>query len=103
MSWYFKVLKKYAVFSGRASQKEFWYFVLFNCIIILALSLVENTGNAFVFTPLYGLAVLLPSIGVAVRRLHDTGYSGWRLLVALIPFIGAIMLFINYLSAASYR
>ncbi len=69
-----------------------------NSIIIFGLSLAENTSDAFVLTPLYGLAVLLPSIGVAVRRLHDIGQSGWRLLIALIPLIGAIMLFINYVS-----
>ena len=98
MSWYFQVLKKYAVFSGRARRKEYWYFGLVNSIIIFGLILAENTSDAFVLTPLYGLAVLLPFIGVSVRRLHDTGLSGQRLFIGLIPLIGAIMLFINYVS-----
>ncbi len=95
MSWYLQVLKKYAVFSGRARRKEYWYFELFNTIIVFVLAFIEGfaTGNDYsVFAILYNLAVLLPSIGVSIRRLHDTGRSGWWILIGLIPLIGAIIL-----------
>ena len=99
MSWYLQVLKKYAVFSGRARRKEYWYFVLFNTIFSFVLSRIDNlTGTANVLQLLYSLAVLLPSLGVSIRRLHDTGRSGWWLFISLIPLIGAIILFIYMVS-----
>lgn len=101
MNWYFTVLKKYAVFSGRARRKEYWYFVLFNILVSIALVAVDYaTGNLNVETGLspleaiYSLAVLLPGLGVSVRRLHDTERSGWWLLIGLIPVIGAIVLLV---------
>ena len=105
MSWYLQVLKKYAVFRGRARRKEYWYFVLFNTIIITVLGLISiliGTGDsAGIFTVLswlYSLAVLLPSLGVSIRRLHDTGRSGWWLFIGLIPLIGTIILLIYMVS-----
>ncbi|MFC1893797.1 DUF805 domain-containing protein [Chloroflexota bacterium] len=101
MNWYLQVLKKYAVFSGRARRKEYWYFALFSLIISFVLGLIEGfaTGNDYsVLTSLYGLAVLLPSIGVSIRRLHDTGRSGWWVLIGFIPLIGGIILLIYFLS-----
>ncbi|QRG67199.1 DUF805 domain-containing protein [Brevibacillus choshinensis] len=95
MHWYFDVLKKYVAFSGRARRKEYWMFVLFSVIISLVLSLVENLiGIPQVLTSIYSLAVLLPSLGVLVRRLHDTGRSGWWFLLAFIPVIGTIILLV---------
>jgi uncharacterized membrane protein YhaH (DUF805 family) len=95
MSWYLQVLKKYAVFSGRARRKEYWYFTLFNLIIAFVLGLIDAlVGTYGVLGSLYSLAVLLPTIGVSVRRLHDTGHSGWWLFIGLIPLIGAIILLI---------
>jgi len=100
MNWYFQVLKKYAVFDGRARRKEYWYFVLFNAIIGFVLSLIEGLAGIApeidysVLSLIYSLAVLLPGIGVSIRRLHDTGRSGWWLFIGLIPFIGAIIIFI---------
>lgn len=103
MNWYLDVLKKYAVFSGRARRKEYWMFVLFNILAFIVLAIVDNlTGT---FNPLYGvgllgglysLAVLLPSIGVGVRRLHDTDRSGWWLLISVIPLIGGIILLVFF-------
>jgi uncharacterized membrane protein YhaH (DUF805 family) len=95
MNWYLAVLKKYAVFSGRARRKEYWLFVLFNLIITFVLGFVEGLagGPGFV-SILYSLAVFIPGIAVSVRRLHDTGRSGWWLLIGLIPLIGAIVLLV---------
>lgn len=97
---YLEVLKKYAVFSGRAQRKEYWMFFLCNLIIAFALGLIERIAgiatesNQSLLVILYGLAVLLPGLAVGVRRLHDTGRSGWWLLIALVPIIGTIVLLV---------
>ena len=84
MSWYLAVLKKYAEFSGRARRKEYQMFALFNFIILFVIGLVDTlAGSPGVLGMLYGLAVLIPSIAVSVRRLHDTDRSGWWFLIAL--------------------
>jgi uncharacterized membrane protein YhaH (DUF805 family) len=100
MSWYVKVLKKYAVFSGRARRKEYWMFFLFNFIFAVVLGIIDeitgitsNTGLS-VLSTIYGLAVLVPGLAVAVRRLHDTNRSGWWLFIALIPLAGVIVLLV---------
>lgn len=101
MSWYLAVLKKYAVFSGRARRKEFWYFTLFNVIVSIVLAAVDaaigtlNTDSGIgLLSGIYSLAVIIPSIAVSVRRLHDIGRSGWWVLIGLIPLVGAIVLLI---------
>ncbi len=95
MNWYLKVLKKYAVFSGRARRTEYWMFLLFNFIIAFVLGFVEGlAGGPGIVGMLYGLAVLIPGIAVAVRRLHDTDRSGWWLFINLIPLIGAIVILV---------
>lgn len=97
MNWYLDVLKKYAVFNGRARRKEYWMFFLFNIIIAVVLGIIEGiVGGPGVLGALYGLAVLLPSIGVSIRRLHDTDRSGWWLLIGLVPLIGAIVLLVFF-------
>lgn len=99
MNWYIHVLKNYAVFKGRARRQEYWYFFLINVIISIALSLIDSAmGNpgagegAGILGTIYSLAILVPSIAVGVRRLHDTGRSGWWMLLGLIPIIGALVL-----------
>ncbi|BEH72641.1 hypothetical protein EDWATA_01785 [Edwardsiella tarda ATCC 23685] len=100
MDWYLKVLKNYFVFSGRARRKEYWWFVLINCIISVVLAMVQNAlGWTFengegVLTIVYSLAVLIPSIAVLVRRLHDIGRTGWWVLIGLIPLIGWLVLLV---------
>lgn len=95
MNWYLEVLKKYADFNGRARRKEYWMFALFNFIVIVALLIVDGIlGTIGLLYGLYLLAVLLPSIGVTVRRLHDTGRSGWWILIGLVPFVGGIILLV---------
>jgi uncharacterized membrane protein YhaH (DUF805 family) len=97
MNWYIGVLQKYFDFSGRARRTEFWMFVLFNIIVSVVLYLIDNYVLGMpILASIYGLAVLLPFLGVSVRRLHDTGRSGWWLLIGLIPLIGAIILIIFY-------
>jgi uncharacterized membrane protein YhaH (DUF805 family) len=101
MKWYLDALKKYAVFSGRASRKEYWYFLLFNIIISVALAVVDGITGSFsadagmgLLGGVYTLAVLIPGLAAAVRRLHDTDRSGWWLLFAFVPFIGGIVLLV---------
>jgi uncharacterized membrane protein YhaH (DUF805 family) len=94
MSWYLEGLKKYADFNGRASRAEFWMFTLISLIISLFLFVIDRrimpgSGIQVLYT-LYSLAVLVPSLAVSVRRLHDTGRSGWWVLVNVIPILGQI-------------
>jgi uncharacterized membrane protein YhaH (DUF805 family) len=91
MHWYLDVLKKYAVFDGRASREEFWMYVLFTFIILVVLSLINHNG---LLMGIYSLATLLPSLGVEIRRLHDTNRTGWWLLINLIPAIGPLVIFV---------
>jgi uncharacterized membrane protein YhaH (DUF805 family) len=97
--WYMQVLKKYAVFSGRARRKEYWFFILWYVIISIGLAIIDSVaglhiGKAGVLQTLYALALLIPSLAVAVRRLHDIGRTGWWLLIGLIPLIGVIVLLV---------
>jgi uncharacterized membrane protein YhaH (DUF805 family) len=85
--------------SGRARRKEYWFFVLFNIIISIVLAVIDGVTGSFspeagmgLLGGIYTLAVLIPGIAVSVRRLHDTERSGWWLLIALVPLIGAIVL-----------
>lgn len=101
MEWYLQALKKYATFEGRARRKEFWFFVLFNFLAMLALSIIDAVTGAYseelgigLLSGLYALAVFIPSIAVTVRRLHDTDRSGWWILLSFIPLIGAIVLLV---------
>jgi len=101
MNWYLKVLKNYAVFSGRARRKEYWMFVLFNMIFSIVAVILDNIlGTAIegigygLFYILYCLAVLIPGLAVLVRRLHDSGKSGWFFFIVLVPIIGGIWLLV---------
>ncbi|MEW5805118.1 MAG: DUF805 domain-containing protein [Patescibacteria group bacterium] len=88
MNYYLSVLKKYAEFNGRARRAEYWYFVLFNAIIIFGLNLVETLfGGGGILSGIYQLAVIVPTIAVGVRRMHDVNKSGWFLLIPIYNFI----------------
>lgn len=95
---YLNVWRKYVVFDGRASRSEYWYFQLFNLLIGFAIGFVGvlllGDKATSTLSLLYSLAVLLPGLAVTVRRLHDTGRSGWWILISLIPFVGGIILLI---------
>jgi uncharacterized membrane protein YhaH (DUF805 family) len=101
MQWYLKVLRQYADFEGRARRTEYWMFALFHVIIVIVLEVLDNLlglafmqGTAGWLTLLYTLALLLPALGVSIRRLHDTGRSGWWVLIGLVPLVGAIVLIV---------
>lgn len=97
MDWYIAVVKKYAVFSGRARRAEFWYFTLFNVLIAIALTIADLEAiHIKVLTLVYMLAVAIPGLAVQVRRLHDTDRSGWWLFISLIPLIGSIILLVFF-------
>ena len=104
MEWYLHALKQYATFTGRASRKEYWYFVLFNILAAMALFIVGEviaTGLGGSLYTLYLLGTFLPSFAVSVRRLHDIGKSGWWLLVSLIPLVGTVVLLVLLATASA--
>jgi len=92
IDYYKTVLQKYAVFEGRARRSEYWYFVLVNFLISLVLSLIDGALGLMTFgiSTVYSLAVLVPTIAVAVRRMHDVGKSGWFVLIPIYNFILAV-------------
>ena len=101
MSWFVEALKKYAVFSGRSRRKEYWYFILFAAIISIVLSIIDGLIGAYdrtvgvgLLSSIFSLAVLIPSIAVTVRRLHDIDRTGWWVLISLVPLIGWIVLLV---------
>lgn len=95
IDWFVKCLKNYANFTGRARRKEFWFFTLVQFIILIIAQIIDSViGTEFVLYALIVLALLIPSLAVSVRRLHDLSKSGWWYLIALIPLIGAIILII---------
>lgn len=103
MHWYILALQKYFVLQGRSRRMEFWYFALFNLIITLVLSCVDYTIGTFdpvtavgFFGGIYSIFILIPSITVAVRRLHDVGLSGWMILLNIIPLVGWLVLLYFY-------
>jgi uncharacterized membrane protein YhaH (DUF805 family) len=90
------ITKHYFDFNGVTGRQAFWMFVLFNLVISIALSIVLGLVHLSSLSGLYSLAVLLPSLGIGVRRLHDIGKSGWWLLIALVPILGALYLIYLY-------
>jgi uncharacterized membrane protein YhaH (DUF805 family) len=101
MNWYLQAFKKYADFSGRARRREYWVFVLFNLIISVVLSVCDVVLGTYsaaasigILSGIYTLAVLIPGIAVTVRRLHDTGRSGWWIVIVLVPIVGWIVLLV---------
>ncbi len=104
MKWYLKVLKQYADFNGRARRKEYWMYALFTFIVFFATAsldillfggdLESDEPPMLIFTCIYLLGTIIPNLALSVRRLHDSGQSGWMFFVKIIPFIGGIWFFI---------
>jgi uncharacterized membrane protein YhaH (DUF805 family) len=103
-----RAFSKYATFKGRASQSEYWFFFLGNLVVIFSLLIlsatigVDSNGDQNASGTILGLALIawylvsiLPALGLLVRRLHDTGHSGWFYWIVLIPFVGAIILLVS--------
>ena len=86
------ILKNYVNFEGRATRAEFWWFFLFNFLLTFILGLLGKPGT--ILSSIWSLAILLPQLGLGVRRLHDIGKSGWYWLIALIPIVGWILVII---------
>ena len=97
MNEYVTALKNYAVFSGKATRKDFWMFVLVNFVISIAIGLLqlEMVSN------IYSLALIVPSLAIGARRLHDTNRTGWWQLIAIIPIIGWIVLLVFYIQPSA--
>jgi uncharacterized membrane protein YhaH (DUF805 family) len=100
MEWYVMAWKKFAQFEGRSRRKEYWMFALFNiliaCVFYVPGLIFRENALGLGLLALYGiysLASLIPSLAVAVRRLHDTGKSGWFLLLCFIPVINLVLLY----------
>jgi uncharacterized membrane protein YhaH (DUF805 family) len=94
-------LSKYATFAGRARRSEYWWFVLFNVIVSIVAAIIDGAAgtdlensSTGVVGGIVALALILPSLAVTARRLHDTGRSGWWILIGIIPLIGAIILIV---------
>jgi len=90
LNWYLQPWKKYAEFTGRAGRMEYWLFTLVN-IVVMNVFLHVHLG---IVSGIFAIASIIPGIAVAIRRLHDTNRSGWWILIALIPIIGAIILIV---------
>lgn len=94
MGWYMSVLKQYANFSGRARRKEYWMFSLFSWIAAVVVAVVGLAAMQSALSTLlvlvYFVATVVPTIAVAVRRMHDTGRSGFWLFFSFVPVVGGI-------------
>ncbi|HYN67677.1 MAG TPA: DUF805 domain-containing protein [Ornithinibacter sp.] len=95
------VFSKYATFSGRARRSEYWWWYLFVTLVFIVANVIDRAAGLTYGDATYaggwiasiaGLALLLPNLAVAVRRLHDTGRTGWWLLIGLVPLIGFVVL-----------
>lgn len=96
MEHFIGAFKKFADFTGRARRTEFWMYILFYFIFYVVLAVVDGILGSFALTGIFSLVMLIPSLSISARRLHDTGRSGWWQLLNLIPLIGAIVLIIFY-------
>lgn len=97
MHWFIKCLRLYGTDKGRARRSEYWYFVLFNLLfgsVIGGIDALLGNDGFITLGTLYALALFIPGIAVAIRRLHDVGKSGWMLLLYFLPIIGWIWLLV---------
>jgi uncharacterized membrane protein YhaH (DUF805 family) len=102
MSWFILAWQRATDFSGRSRRKEYWYFSLFNCIVLLFLLLFAipfSANEKPSMLPLgllaaYSLVIMVPGLAVTIRRLHDIGKSGWWYFIAFVPIVGGLILFV---------
>jgi len=93
---FIEAFKKFAQFSGRATREQFWMYILFYIILSIVLSVIDAVLGTLVLALIFSLVMLIPSISIATRRLHDTGRTGWWQLIGFIPLIGLIVLIVFY-------
>ena len=110
MNYYIEAFKRYIDFSGRSSRKEYWYFILFSFIASFILGLVDITAGTYnnesgygLLSGFYALIIFLPTLAVAVRRLHDTSHNAWFLLIVLVPIVGPIVLIVLLATASDNK
>ncbi|MBT8163676.1 MULTISPECIES: DUF805 domain-containing protein [Arthrobacter] len=109
-----RFFKKYATFTGRASRSEYWWWVLISTVVSLVLNIIMSVAGSagatvsdsgamvpgpgavigVVLLVIWGLAIIVPSIALTVRRLHDVNFSGWMVLIGLVPVLGGLALLI---------
>ncbi len=94
MEWFKSAIQQYANFEGRAHRTAYWMFVLFYLIFYIVAGAIDGLLGMGLVSFIYGLALLLPSISVCARRLHDTGRTGWWQLIMLVPVIGFIVMIV---------
>ncbi len=98
MNWFLVVVKNYTGFEGRAQRQEYWMFYLFYVIFYAVAAVIDNFLAAIlgfpILTIVFALGLLLPSLAVTIRRLHDIGKSGWWIFISLVPVIGTIWLLV---------
>lgn len=107
MKWYLLGFKRYADFSGRSRRTEYWMFNLFNALILFGMVFLSSAigleDYASIPIALYVLVILIPSLALTIRRLHDSGKSGWYILVRLIPVIGGIWYLVLMCTGSEYN
>jgi uncharacterized membrane protein YhaH (DUF805 family) len=110
VTWVLLALRKYAVFRGRSSRSEFWFFMLFMALGMFVLSLVDGMldthigrGDHGLFSTIFMLALIVPSLAVGARRLHDIGKSGWWQLINFVPVVGLIVLIFFFTQSGEPR
>lgn len=94
MDHFMDAMKKYTDFSTRSRRKDYWMFLLFYIIFYVVAIIIDGVLGTMFISALFALAMIIPSISVAARRLHDTGRTGWWQLIVLLPIIGTIILII---------
>ncbi|PIP79125.1 MAG: hypothetical protein COW84_10125 [Gammaproteobacteria bacterium CG22_combo_CG10-13_8_21_14_all_40_8] len=94
MKFFLDALNKYADFTGKTNRQQYWIFILFYIIIYIGLLVVDNVLGTYLLSLIFALGMLVPSISIATRRLHDTNRSGWWQLIALVPLVGIVVLMV---------
>ena len=87
MDYYLSTFRKYAEFNGRARRKEYWYFVFINFLISMALTYVETIIDSQLLSIVFSIAIIVPSIAVGIRRMHDVDKSGWYILIPIYDLV----------------
>ena len=102
--WYVTAIRKYAVFDGRAGRSEYWYFVLVYFGISIVLGFIDGMFGAHgmgLLSAVFCVAMVIPSLSIAIRRLHDTDRSAWWLLIGFVPVAGIIILIVFFASVGT--